>query len=809
MTFLTHDVRQALRALARNPGFTAAAAFTLALGIGAATVIFSAVNALLLAPLPFAEPDRLLSLWEKNPERGWYKNWVARANYLDWRAQCRSFSGVAAYWEEPETAVVSSSGDSAAVRGTRASANLFAVLGVAPALGRTLRDEEDWTTAARVLVISDSLWRTRFGADRGVVGRTMQLNGDAWEIVGVAPPEFAFPTRDVQYWRSLRWDPEDRPKPSFRRAHMLRVVGRLGPGASVKEAERELETVAARLEREYPETNRLMGAGVTPFQEWQVGHTRTPLLVLLTAVGLLLAIACANVANLLLARAAGRRREIAVRAALGAGRGRIVRQLTAESGGLALMGGILGLAIAAWGLPAVKALAPAGRADFQSIRLSVSVLAFALAASAVSALLFGLAPALRVLRSDFGDDLKGAAGSASAVTRRSGRLAGLLVVAEVALAMLLFSGTFLTARSFWRLTRVDPGFQTRGRLSAGILLTSYEKDEAIAAFEESLLERVRALPGVRSAAIAGSLPLDDTLWSSDFSVRGRPAGEFGIEVWHNEVSPGYFRTMGTPILRGRDFTAADRDGAQAVALITESLARRYFASEDPVGRELTFSRQPDADSQWLTIVGVVGDQRHDALSREPRPQIYAPLAQDNRRSLSLVLETDADPKNLLASVRAAVRSIDPGVPVHAVRTLDAIRGSSLANDRFLLLLLLLFGASAVALAVIGVYGVTAHDARLRRREIGIRLAIGASAREIRRLVVSRGLRLGLAGAVLGTAAALLATRVLRPLLYGVAPSEPWSLAAVAVALVGAAALACAIPARKASRLDPVQVLRSE
>ncbi len=664
MTFLTHDLRQAVRTLARNPGFTAAAAFTLALGIGAATVIFSAVHALLLAPLPFPQPDRLLSLWEKNPERGWSKNWVARANYLDWRAQCRSFSGVAAYWEEPETAVVSGSGsgESAAVRGTRASANLFAVLGVPPALGRTLRDEEDWTIAARALIISDSFWRTRFGADAGIVGRTIQLNGDAWEVVGVAPPDFAFPSRDVQYWRSLRMDPEDRPKASFRRAHMLRVVGRLAPGVPVREAERELETVAARLEREYPETNRLMGAGVTPFQEWQVGHTRTPLLVLLAAVGLLLAIACANVANLLLARAAGRRREIAVRAALGAGRGRIVRQLTAESGALTVLGGVLGLAIAAWGLPAVKALAPAGRADFQSIRLSATVLAFALAASAASAILFGLAPALRVLRSDFGDDLKGAAGSASAVTRRSGRLAGLLVVAEVALAMLLISGTFLTARSFWRLTRVDPGFQTRGRLSAGILLTSYEKDEAIAAFEEALLERVRALPGVRSAAIAGSLPLDDTLWSSDFSVRGRPAGEFGIEVWHNEVSPGYFRTMGTPILRGRDFTAADRDGAQPVALITESLARRYFASEDPIGRELTFSRQPDADSSWLTIVGIVGDQRHDALAREPRPQIYAPLAQDSRRSLSLVLETDADPKSLLASVRAAVRSIDPAVP---------------------------------------------------------------------------------------------------------------------------------------------------
>ena len=602
-------------------------------------------------------------------------------------------------------------------------------------------------------------------------------------------------------------DPLDRPKASFRRAHMLRVVGRLAPGVTVTAARSDLEAVAARLEREYPETNRLMGAGVTPLHAWQVGYTRTPLLVLLTAVGLLLAIACANVANLLLARAAGRRREIAVRAALGAGRARILRQLAVESGVLALLGGVLGVLLAVWGLPLVKALAPAGRADFETVRLSGSVLGFAVAASVLSALLFGLAPALRALRSDFGEDLKGA--RTEGAGGRSGRLAGTLVVAEIALAMLLFSGTFLTARSFWRLTRVDPGFETRGRVAAGVLLTAYEKDEAVAAFQESLLERVRALPGVRSAAIARDLPLEDALWSSDFSVRGRPPEEFGIEVIHNEVSPGYFRTMGTPILRGRDFLASDRSESEPVVLITESLARQHFANEDPIGRQLTFSRRPDADSDWHTIIGVVGDQRHDGLAKAPRPQIYAPLAQDPSRGLAVVVQTDASPESLLGPLREAVRALDPRVPVHEPRRLDDVRAASLGSDRFLLLLLGLFGGSAVLLAVVGVYGVTAHDTRLRRREIGIRLAVGASAAEIRKLVVSRGLRLGVAGAALGSAAALLAVRALRPLLYGMSPAEPWSLAAVAAGLVGAAVLACAIPARRASRLDPVQVLRSE
>jgi putative ABC transport system permease protein len=810
MTFLTHDLRHAFRTLARNPGLTAAATVTLALGIGATTLIFSAVHGLLLAPLPFPDSDRLVSLWEKNPERGWYKNWVARANYLDWREQCRSFSGIAAYWEEPETAVRTSSGEPEAVRGTRASANFFSVLGVPPALGRLPRDEEDWIGASRVVVISDAYWRTRFGADPRVLGRTLTLNGDDWEIIGVAPPGFAFPSRDVLYWRTLRMDPEDRPRASFRRAHMLRVVARLAPGVTPEAAGADLEAVAARLELRYPDTNRKMGAGLTPLHEWQVGSARTPLLVLLAAVGLLLTIACANVGNLLLARAAGRRKEIAVRAALGAGRARIARQLFAESAALALVGGGLGVLAAVWGLPLLKTLAPPGRADFQAIHLSGSVLAFAVLASGGSALLFGLAPTLRVLRSNFGEDLKGS-GVGAAGTRRSGALSGSLVVTEIALALLLFFGAFVSGRSFWRLAQVDAGFQTQGRLTARVLLRSnaYEKDEAVVAFQNAVLPRLRALPGVREAAAAAALPLAEQQWSSDFSVRGRGPDDFGVEVTHNEVSPGYFRTMGTPVLRGRDFREQDREGAVPVVLINETLARRYFAAEDPIGQQVAFDRAPDAESNWLTIVGVVADQRHETLASQPRAVFFAPLAQDVRRGVSFVVDADGDPQTLISGIRAAVRAADPQLPIYDVRTLDEIREAALGRDRFLLLLLGLFGGSAVLLAVIGVYGVTSHDARLRRREIGIRMAVGASAGDVERLVVARGLRLGLAGTALGAAAALACAGLLKPLLYGIAPADPLTLTSVAVLLVAATTTACYIPARRAGRLDPVSVLRSE
>ncbi len=593
---------------------------------------------------------------------------------------------------------------------------------------------------------------------------------------------------------------------------MLRVVARLAPGVSLAAADADLQAVAARLERQYPETNRLMGAGVTPLGEWQAGTARTPLLVLLAAVGLLLAIACANVGNLLLARAAGRRKEIAVRAALGAGRLRIARQLLAESGVVAALGGLLGVALAAWGLPLLKALAPSGRADFESIRLSGGVLAFALAVTAASAIFFGLVPLFRVLRLDFGEDLKTSGTGASTSGSRTGTLSGLLVVGEIALALLLFFGASLAARSFWGLTRVDPGFDVHGRLSTSILLRSpaYEKDEAVVAFQDTLLERLRTLPGVRAAAAATQLPLTDSYWSSDFSVRGRAPYDFGIEVTHNEISPDFFRTMGTRLLRGRDFGPEDRKDSAPVALINESLARRYFAPPtDPLGQQIAFERQPDAESTWYTIVGVVADQRHENLADSPRTVIFTPLAQTARRGIMVVLDSAASPEQLAPAVSAAVRALDSQVPIFDVRTLAEIRGSALQRDRFLLLLLALFGGSAVLLSIIGVYGVTSHDARLRRREIGIRLAIGAKPREIQRLVVRRGLRLGLAGAGLGALAALACGRAMRPLLYGVAPSDPVSLLGVAALLVAVTALACSLPARRASRLDPVTVLRSE
>jgi predicted permease len=385
------------------------------------------------------------------------------------------------------------------------------------------------------------------------------------------------------------------------------------------------------------------------------------------------------------------------------------------------------------------------------------------------------------------------------------------VVTEVALALLLFFGASLSARSFWSLTRVDPGFDTKGRLTSSLLLRSqkYESDESVVAFQDALLPRLRGLPGVRAAAAASHLPLSDQYWSSDFSVRGRAADEFGVEVTHNEVTPDYFRTMGTPLLRGRDFRSSDRESGAPVVLINDTLARRYFANEDPIGQQITFDRNPGADSVWRTIVGVVGDQRHEALASEPRAVIFAPLAQDARRGVSLVLDSAAAPESLTSALRAAVRAVDPQLPIYDVRTLEAIRSAALGRDRFLLMLLMLFGVSAVLLAVVGVYGVTSHDVRLQCREIGIRLAVGASTGEIQRMVVARGLRLGLAGAALGALAALACARAMQPLLYGVAPTDLMSLVGVAAVLVAATVAASCVPARRAGRLDPVSVLRSE
>ncbi len=806
------DARYALRILGKSPALAVAAVLTIALGIGANTAIFSAVNAVILRPLPFTDPGRLVMLWEENPDKGWHQSTVAPANALDWRDQVAAFDDVAMYngsngrvtlagarSEEPMVAV-----------STRVTGNFFSVLGVRAQLGRMLRDEETWGGDQRVVVISDHIWRERFGADSGIVGRTVQLEGVAFQVVGVAPPTFAFPDESVDLWLPTRWDMADREQVWFRRAHWPRAVARLRPGVSLARASAELQTVARRLQQQYPETNTRMGAGMTPLHEFLVGDTRLPLLVLLSAVSLLLLIACANVGNLLLVQAAGREREAALRLALGAGRGRLVRQALAESLVLSALGGAAGLALGLWGTRILVAMQPAGMLPVRDIGVSWSVLAYVLLITTASGLLFGIAPALWSGRRAPVDVLNDG-GRGGSEGRRMRRWGDTLVVVEVALALLLTLGAGLLARSFAELRNVDPGFDPSGTLTASISLPGirYDTDDKMTSFFARLVERARALPGVRGAAAVSQLPLTGTEWTSDFSIAGRGTGGSGTEVLHREVTPGYFHTMRVPLLAGRDFTVNDRGDTPRVVMINEALAQKFFAGQDPIGQKLTFDKVPDSSSVWRTIVGVVGSVHQVEMAAEPRIEIFAPVTQDARSEMTVVLRTDSDPASLGPSLRRLVKEMDPALAIGSMKTMAAVRAESLARQRFLTTLLTVFAVIGVLLALIGVYGVMAQLARRRSREMGIRIALGASPPRIERMVVGHALRLVAAAVLVGTGVALATTRALGALLYHVAPADPITFVMVPLLLGLTAALATWVPARQASRADPASVLRGE
>ena len=619
---LLQDSRHALRTFARNPGFAAAAILVLALGVGANVSIFSVVDAVMLRPLPLPQPERLALLWEKNPERNWNHAQVAPANFLDWQEQMHSFEGMTAYSDNLATVALGGQGEPEAVPAVAVGGEFFSVLGVRPVVGRLFVSQETWRTEERIVALGERLWRRRYGADPGIVGKSVPVNGQSCVVVGVVPESLRFPFQEAEVWVPLRWDPAARDQVWFRRAHLVRVVGRLRSSTRLEQASAELEAVASRLEQKYPETNRLMGAGATSLQTWIVGPTRLPLLVLLGAVGLLLLIACANVANLTLARAAERGREMAVRTALGASRGRLVRQGLAESLLLAGIGAAAGLALGAWSTTALIRLAPPEVPRLGEVRVDGTLLLFTAGAAVLSAVVFGLVPALRGARPDPGQALKdetrgGTSGPGSV------RLRSALVAAEVALALMLAAGAGLLVRSFAQLRQVEPGFDPRGVLTATVSLPGarYGESSQQAEFDERLLERLQALPGVEGAAMSQALPLTAPGWSSDFTVSGWRDGKHGTEVVHRQVSAGYFRTMRVPLLRGRLFETSDRFGQPWVVLINEALARQYFAGEDPVGKRVCFDAVPDEHSLWRTIVGVVGNERQQSLARESRAEI--------------------------------------------------------------------------------------------------------------------------------------------------------------------------------------------
>ena len=807
---LVADTRYTLRTIRRTPVLAGAAILTLALGVGANTAIFSAVNAVILRPLPFPKPEQLYMLWEENPEKGWYKQVAAPANMLDWREQVAAFADVMAYTDMMGTSTLADGGEPMIVTPARTTGNFFSLLGVRAALGRTFVDAETWQTGHQIAVLSHHLWRDRFRSDPGVVGRTIQLDGVPVEIVGVMPASFDYPNEKVDLWGPLGWDPSNRQKVFFRRAHWLTVVARLKPGVTDAAANAQLQAVVKRLQRDYPNTNRVMGAGMTPLHEFLVGNTRLPLLVLLGAVGLLLLIACANVGNLMLVKASDREREAALRLALGAGRRRLVRQALTESLVMSFLGGAAGIALGWWGTKALQAMQPAGMLRVSRFDFDWAVLGYVLLITTLSGLLFGLAPAVWASRRLPHEALKegGRGGSQSRRMRRWGER---LVIGEVALALLLSIGAGLLVRSLLQLQRVDPGFDPDGVLAARVSLPNarYNSNEKAISFFTQLEDRLRGIPGVTGVAGVSNLPLESTGFTSDFTVEGWPAGTYGTEVTHTRITPDYFKVMRTALVSGRAFTAADHANAPPVVIINEAFAKKHFKGQDPVGKRIAFDKVPDSTTTWSTIVGVVKSAHQVKLGVEPVIEAFEPLAQSATSTLTMVVRTTSDPASLGPAVRRTVAEADATLALESMKTVVAVRDISLAEQRFLTTLLLLFASVGLALAVVGVYGVMAQMARRRVREMGIRLALGAQAGDVRWLVVRNGLRLVTVGLVIGTAAAFVATRAMQTLLFGVAPKDPITFLVVPTVLVLTAILATWLPASYASRADPATALRAE
>jgi putative ABC transport system permease protein len=810
MRTLWQDLRYGARVLRKSPGFTAVAVAALALGIGANTAIFSVVDNVLLRPLGYAEPSRLVALWEEGKTRGFRgQTELAPANYFDLREQARAFERVAAF--SPHSLNLTGAGEPERLEGQRVSADLFPLLGVRPARGRWFLPEEDAFGADRAVVFSHSLWVRRFGADPALVGRTVALDGVPHTVVGVMPPHFHFPGRE-EFWVPMAMHPEEA---AGRGDHYLRAVGRLREGVSSEAAGDEVRAFAERLARQYPETNGGLGMVVVPLHEEFVGGARPALLILLGAVGLVLLIACANVANLLLARAAARRREVAVRAALGAGRLRLVRQMLTESLLLATLGGAAGLLLAVWSVDLLSALVPPEVAAAGRQPLDARVLLFTLAVSLVTGVVFGLAPALQSSNPRLSEALK-EAGRYTGSGAGRGRARGALVVCEVAVALMLVVGAGLLLKGFWRLRAVEPGFRAEGVLTMKVILPAakYAKPEQRRAFYDETLRRVAALPGVESAAMISFLPLTFRGMYFTFTAEGRPpatAAERPNAVYR-VVSPDYFRAMGVPVLRGRAFAASDTAEAPAVMVVSRAMAERHWPGEDPIGRRLKVG-PPDSRNPWATVVGVVGDVRHGALSNELEPEMYAPYAQETRGFTAprdLVVRTSAgDPLSLAAAVREAVWSVDKDQPVSGARTLEQVLGESVARQRLYLLLLGAFAGLALVLAAVGVYGVMSYAVAQRTHEIGVRVALGAGRADILRLVVGQGMLLGLAGVGVGLAGAFALTRVMSSLLYGVTATDPAVYASVALLITLVALLACYVPARRAMKVDPMEALRYE
>jgi predicted permease len=810
---LIADTKYAARALWHDKPLALAGLATLAMGIGATTAVFSAVNAVMLRALPFGAAHQVVELWEENKRRNWYKNVVAPANYLDWAARNKTFSGIAAYTDYPTTVTLIGQGEPHLLTAVYVTGNFDDVLQLKPALGRGFDDEDTWDNGRRPAMISYALWKSQFGGDTAIVGRKISFGGKApWEVIGVMPEGFGFPIPATDVWLPTLFGRDQPGFVSFRRAHWLRVVGRMKDGVSAERANADLQTVVKKLQQQYPATNAQMGAGVTPIRDWIVGDVKKPLLILLGASIMLLLIACANVGNLLLVHALSRAREMSLRFVLGASRTRILRLAITQSLLLSFIGGTIGLVLGWVGARLLIAMQPSGMLPVAEIPLDHRVWLFALALVTLSGIMFGLAPALVATRQSPAEALN--AGGRAIAGGGARRWARQLVVGEVALASLLLVGAGLLVRSYRNVAAIPSGFDGTGVLTVGISIPASRYDSAsqVFAFYHQLLDRLGAQPGVVATGAARQLPASIKSWSSSIAVRGRPPFPEGADVLHREILGDYFNVMRVPLIKGRFFLPADRQlRAPRVVLVNQALANRYFANENPVGRQIAYDLVPDSNSTWYSIVGVVGDERQGSLVEPAAPEIFAPFEQDWTRGMQLVIRARAgiDPMSLAGGVRRNVRDLDSLLAITRIAPMTEVHRSAMSKQRFMSVLVFVFAATGVLLAIIGVFGVLAQLVQSRTREMGLRIALGARPRQVSWLVVGNGARLVLAGVVAGLVIAFAATRVMTSLLYGVQPTDAVSYLFAALLVVILGVIAAAVPAVRASGANPAITLRAE
>lgn len=808
---MVSDFRYGLRLLRKSPGFAAVAILTLALGIGANTAIFSVVYAVLLKPLPYRQPDQLFNIFQAQPAEGIPIDGWSYPNFEELQNQNHTFGEMAGTQHHQLT--LTGRGEPTVVNTSVVTPDLFSVFGEKPILGRPFFSEDNKPGAPPVVILSENLWRGYFGADPGIIGTSVNLDERPFTIVGVMPSAFRFPllTESEQLWIPLVQDPLFGPWMPRRGGHWLRVTARLRPGVSRMQAQAELDAISARLAKESPAENTGWTINMTSLQQAIVGDSRSPLLVLLAAVGLVLLIACANIANLLLSRATARAREIAVRAALGAGRARIVRQLVSEAAVLGLLGGVAGIALAYWGVQVLRFLLPQNLPQINTVRVDNLVLAFALLLSALASGAFGLAPALFAANTNLQDSLR-EGGARSGESRNRRRARSVLAAGEIALAVVLLVAAGLLLRSFSNLMSVNPGFDAQNIVKADISLPQfqYSKPQQWIAFSDELLPRIQSQPGLRDSAIAVPRPIADGCANLGFDIVGRPPLSAGTSRTADfvSVSPKYFHVMGIPLLAGRLFDRRDVSSSPRVTVISKELARLYFPNEDPLGKQLFFGFSYDPGVA-REIVGIVGDVRDEALGKNPGPMMYVPFDQDPLWGANLVVKSTLSVSTVSAAIRRQVQAVDKDLPVTDVAKLPEIIDDSLAQPRFRTLLLGLFAVMALVLAATGIFGVISYSVSRRTNEIGVRVALGASRAMILRMILRETLILAFVGLAAGLPCALAASRLVGHLLFDVSPNDPATLASVAFTLCAVAILAGYLPARRAMRVDPIVALRYE